>query len=122
MPQKPTAQKLAVLRKRPEFLAIAATGQKWASPGLVLQLGPQKTEQTQRYGLTATTKIGNAVIRNRARRRLRALACEILPHYASPLHDYVLIARPATVTRDFDDLRKDLLTALQKLGVLRKDA
>jgi len=69
-----------------------------------------------RYGLTASGKVGIAVIRNRARRRLRALAVEVLPPHAAPGHDYVLIARGTTITRDFSDLRGDLTTALQKLG------
>lgn len=109
--------KLTVLRRRSEFLAVANTGKKWVAPGVILQLGPPKTDALLRYGLTATTKIGNAVIRNRARRRLRALAFEILPPHASALHDYVLIARATTITRDHADLKKDLITALKKLGV-----
>lgn len=112
---------MTVLRRRAEFLEVAKTGKKWVAPGLIMQLGPLKNTDTAksapRYGLTATTKIGNAVIRNRARRRLRALAFELLPIHASPQYDYVLIARAATVARDFDELRKDLTTALKKLGV-----
>ena len=63
---------LSVLRKRAEFLA-AAQGKKCVMPGLILQLGamPNKEDTGIRYGLTASSKVGNAVIRNRARRRLR---------------------------------------------------
>lgn len=101
---------------------MAKTGKKWVSPGFIMQLGaPRKAENpSPRYGLTATTKIGNAVIRNRARRRLRALAVEIFPLYAAPDHDYVLIARAVTVTRSYDELKKDLVTALKKLDVYRE--
>ncbi len=115
-------QNLTVLRRRAEFLAVAKTGKKWVAPGLIMQLGsPRKTGiPAPRYGLTATTKIGNAVIRNRARRRLRALAFEVFPQHASPDHDYVLIARATTVTRDYAELKKDLVTALKKLGVWRE--
>jgi ribonuclease P protein component len=114
--------KLTVLRRRAEFLAVAQTNKKWVATGLILQLGPKKTETADtkpslRYGLTATTKIGNAVVRNRARRRLRALAFEILPPHASNQHDYVLIARATTAIRDHSDLKKDLITGLKKLGV-----
>jgi ribonuclease P protein component len=109
--------KLTVLRRRPEFLEVAKTGKKWVALGLILQVGPLKTDPNLRYGLTATTKIGNAVIRNRARRRLRALAFDVLPGHASPQHDYVLIARAATATRNFVELTKDLTTALKNLGV-----
>jgi len=108
------------MRHRAEFLAVAATGKKWVANGLILQLGPQKAEPQLRYGLTATTKIGNAVIRNRARRRLRALAFDFLTVHASPQHDYVLIARATTATRDHAELKKDMVTALKKLGVWRE--
>lgn len=73
------------------------------------------TSDVVRYGLTASGKIGNAVKRNKARRRMRALAVEILPQAKSG-HDYVLIARVTTGTRKFEDLRQDLMTALKKLG------
>ena len=66
-----------------------------------------------RVGFTASKKIGNAVLRNRAKRRLRALVREVLPPLANPGWDYVLVARPeATVTRDFAALRDDLRAAL----------
>ena len=69
-----------------------------------------------RFGLTASKKIGNAVIRNRARRRLRALAREILPLHGLPGWDYVLVGRPeATVSRDFAALRADLVRALGRV-------
>ena len=107
---------IATLRRRPEFLAVAASGRKWAAPGLILQMGlPRESSAPARYGLTASSKVGGAVVRNRARRRLRALAVEILPHHAAA-RDYVLIARSTTATRAFSDLRQDLVTALRKLG------
>jgi ribonuclease P protein component len=65
-----------------------------------------------RVGFTATRKIGNAVIRNRARRRLREAAAAILPVAASPGHDYVLIARSGTIDRPYDKLLADLRAAL----------
>ncbi len=69
-----------------------------------------------RYGLTASKKIGNAVIRNRVRRRLRAVAEEILPHAQLPPCDIVIIARPkVTLTRPFDDLKQDLRWSLSRL-------
>jgi ribonuclease P protein component len=110
---------LAVLRKREDFLAAARQGKKWVAPGLILQMGAARKDDTAsqiRYGLTASGKVGIAVIRNRARRRLRALAVEVLPPHAAPGRDYVLIARAATITRNFSDLREDLTIALRKLG------
>ncbi|MDD5586702.1 MAG: ribonuclease P protein component [Alphaproteobacteria bacterium] len=131
MPRKPD---IMTLKKRSEFLAVAASGKKWAMPGLVLQVKkhslpapvaeePAANENKKaeaprmRYGLTASKKVGNAVCRNRAKRRLRALANEILVAHAAPAHDYVLIARPAAVTRDYTDLRDDFVTALKRLKV-----
>ena len=108
-----------ILRKRAEFLAVASTGKKWVAPGLILQIGPpHDAGPVIRYGLTASKKVGNAVTRNRARRRLRALAVEILPH-AAPEHNYVLIAREATPKRVFADLRQDLINGLKRMKVWR---
>ena len=111
--------KLQILRKRAEFLAVAASGKKWVAPSFILQIGAAREATTSiRYGLTATKKIGNAVIRNRARRRLRALAAELLPH-ASPDHDYVLIARDGAVTAAFDVMRQDMIKGMKRMKVWR---
>ena len=77
---------LEILRKRAEFLAVASSGKKWVAPGFILQIGPARTsDEAIHYGLTASRKVGNAVTRNRSRRRLRALATEIMP-LAIPEH------------------------------------
>lgn len=68
-----------------------------------------------RLGLTVTKKIGNAVRRNRIRRRLREAARQILPQYGSAGCDYVLIARPAAYDRNFEALLDDLKWALLTL-------
>jgi ribonuclease P protein component len=108
-----------VLRKRAEFLAVAASGKKWVAPGFILQIGPPRPATPSiHYGLTASRKVGNAVIRNRCRRRLRALAVELLPH-ATPEHDYVLIARPTTAEHDFADMRRDMIKGMQRMKVWR---
>ena len=65
-----------------------------------------------RVGFTASRKVGNAVARNRAKRRLRAAAQAILPTEARPRTDYVLVARPATLVRPFEALLRDLAAAL----------
>jgi ribonuclease P protein component len=72
-----------------------------------------------RLGFTATKKIGNAVARNRARRRLRAAAAETLLGSAPDAVDLVLIARRETINRPYADLKNDLSAALHRLGVLR---
>lgn len=72
-------------------------------------------EATIRVGFTASRKVGKAVVRNRARRRLKAVAREILPLFALPGHDYVLIARAGTVDRPYPALIRDLKKALKRL-------
>ena len=95
-------------------------------PGLVLQALTRGDEDpaggTIRYGLTASRKVGGAVLRNRARRRLRALAREILPVAGRPGTDYVLIARAATPTRPYAALRADLERALARVARPRSGA
>jgi ribonuclease P protein component len=125
-PRKGEGTKLSVLKKRAEFLAVAAHGKKWVTQSFIIQLAPRPEVETPsdpaaiRYGLTASGKVGNAVLRNRCRRRLRALVHEILPRHAAPAYAYVLIARAATATRDYADLKKDLLWALKKTGAYRE--
>jgi ribonuclease P protein component len=114
------SRKLEILRQRNQFLSVAASGKKWVAPGFILQIGEtHETSPLVRYGLTATRKIGNAVTRNRAKRRLRALAFQILPH-ACREHDYVLVARPTTPTCDFASLQDDLTKGLKKLKLWRE--
>jgi len=109
------------LKTRRQFLRVAAGKRKWAAPGLVLQVAPQPPEDraendAPRYGLTVSRRVGNAVTRNRARRRLRAVAEEVLPLHAAHGRDYVLIGRQTTPGRDFEALRGDLEKGLRRLG------
>lgn len=104
------------LKKRPEFVRAAKRGRSKATPGLVLQVF-RRQDGPVRVGYTASKKVGNAVVRNRARRRLRAVVGETVPKHASPSHDYVLIARARTVERPFTALSKDLEMALKHLNV-----
>lgn len=118
--------RLEVLKERRDFLRVAAARRKWAMPGLVLQVAPAPdavaADDLMRFGLTASRKVGNAVRRNRARRRLRALAMDVLRTRAQAGFDYVLIARHATPERGYDALIGDLKTALAKLKVTRPRA
>jgi ribonuclease P protein component len=122
----PKPAKLERLKKRADFLRVAAARNKWVSPGIVVQARQRppgdssprdcSTDKPIRVGFTTSRKVGNAVARNRARRRLRALAAQLLPRAGAPGHDYVLIGRRATVSRPFEALRGDLETALAKLA------
>jgi len=113
------------LKRRHEFLRIARGGGRCAMPGLVLQVYKQQTLDQNggtgaiQVGFTVTKKVGNSVIRNRARRRLRAAAHVVIQKHAAQGHDYVIIGRGATPQRKFDALVKDLESALQKLGKWR---
>lgn len=104
------------MRTRREFLRTAA-GQRQPRKGLMLQARPRAPDAASepiRVGFTCTKKVGNAVTRNRAKRRLRAAAQEELRAHGRPGWDYVLIGRPGvTVTRDFGALCADLRSALQ---------
>ncbi|HYB09725.1 MAG TPA: ribonuclease P protein component [Alphaproteobacteria bacterium] len=118
------AAALGRLKRRPEFLRVAAGRRKWVAPGLILQAYKRSDADPAvepagliRLGLTASRKVGNAVARNRARRRLREAARRLLPGGAKPGYDLVVIARGETLRRSFADLVDDLATALRRLGV-----
>ena len=114
------------LKRRAEFLRVAASRRKWAAPGLILQAAPAEPQDdkasahTIRVGFTCSKKVGNAVARNRAKRRLRAAAREILALEAAPRHDYVLIGRTETLRRPYALLLQDLRTALKRVGAPAK--
>lgn len=111
--------KLGRLKRRPQFLRVAK-GARWAMPGLVLQGSPTPEEEreadTCRLGFTASRKVGNAVRRNRAKRRLRAAAAEIMPAKARAGMDYVLVARRETPERAWPALVQDLEAALARVN------
>jgi ribonuclease P protein component len=107
------------LKKRADFLRVAAVRRNWAATGMVLQAAAQNetaVEDSMRVGFTATKKVGNAVKRNRIKRRLRAVASEILPEHAQPGWDYVLIGRKNTLDRSYIELKSDLQRALIKVA------
>ena len=72
-----------------------------------------------RVGFTASKKVGNAVVRNRAKRRLRAVVDHLAGAHAAPGRDYVLIARRDTNDRAYDGLERDFESALKRLGAWR---
>ena len=110
-----TSPSIARIKARRDFLR-AARGKTVSMPGLVLQARARRVpEGPPRAGFTVTKKVGNAVTRNRARRRLKAAAAQVLPGRAKPGWDYVLIGRTQTLTRAFPLLISDLEGALSKL-------
>jgi ribonuclease P protein component len=103
-----------ILRQRADFLR-AASARRQGTGGFLLQARERGDDSPAlRVGFTASKKIGNAVARNRAKRRLRAMMREVLPRDGRPGWDYVLVARPgATISRDFRALIADLDFALR---------
>ncbi|SFF83383.1 ribonuclease P protein component [Novosphingobium sp. CF614] len=108
-----------VLTRRSDFLA-ANRGLRVARPGFVL-LANANRGQGRRAGITVTKKIGNAVVRNRMKRRFRALLREVLPAHGLADTDHVLIGRETGVEREFSLLREELVAALARAGAGKGD-
>jgi ribonuclease P protein component len=102
------------LLKRRDFLA-AAKAPAVSMPGVVIQSRKRDDAAPARVGFTCTKKLGNAVMRNRIRRRMKEAARLSMHEIALPAHDYVLIGRISAENRDFELLRKDIISALTKL-------
>jgi ribonuclease P protein component len=86
------------------------------TPGFVLLVRDRKdSDAAMRVGFTVTKKIGGAVVRNRMKRRFRALACEVVPARGIPGADHVMIGRSKGIERDFAQLRSELAGALDRL-------
>ena len=122
---------LAIMRKRADFLA-ANRGLRIARPGFVLLVRPNSESDNssdarpgqqlgKRYGITVTKKIGNAVVRNRMKRRFRELLRAALPERGLPDHDHVLIGREGGIERDFALLGEELAHALERAAAGKGD-
>jgi ribonuclease P protein component len=105
------------LKHRAEFLLVAARGRKTAMPGLVLQVLQRGDDGPLRLGFTVTRKVGNAVVRNRTRRRLKEAARLLLREHPASGADLVVVGRDSTRTRDFALLMQDLRKAMEKSGL-----
>ena len=102
------------LKRRAEFLAVAGKGAKAPMPGLVLQFMPRGDDAPFRVGFTVTKKVGNAVVRNRTKRRLREAVRLALDPDLERGFDIVVIGRDKTAARPFTDLMEDVRKALAR--------
>ncbi len=104
-----------VLKKRADFLRVGSVNKKVSTKTLVL-LAAENEIGIIRVGYTVSKKTSKlAVERNKIKRRLRAIARELIPQYAKPKTDYVIIGKRDALTRNFSDLKGDLKYALKKL-------
>lgn len=110
---------LVTLTRRADFVAANARARRRSTAGFTLQArarGDADPDTAVRVGFTCSKKVGNAVARNRAKRRLRAAACEVLTRDGLPGWDYVLIGRPRqTAALPFSQLTADLAAALGRI-------
>ncbi len=102
------------LKRRAEFLAVAGKGAKAPMPGLVLQFMPRDDDAPFRVGFTVTKKVGNAVVRNRTKRRLREAVRLALNPETERGFDMVVIGRDKTAARPFPDLIEDVRRGLAR--------
>ena len=108
------------LRQRADFLAAAA-GAKAPSSTFVLQMRPRREDGPVRVGFTVTKKVGNAVERNRIRRRLREVVRLSPPSHMRPGHDYVLIGRRAALSAPFERIEQEFDRALRRVHTAPAD-
>ena len=117
------ALRIQRLTRRPEFLAVAATSLRYATRSVVVQARPADQGGdpgvAARFGFTATRKLGGAVQRNRARRRLKAAAAALAPAHAKAGTDYVFVARAGVFDRSWPDLLRDMAQAMDRAPVTR---
>lgn len=117
------------LKRRSEFLRVAGARRKAVVRGLILQARRHAASDRSsgpvppiRVGFTVSRKVGNAVARNRARRRLRAAVELVMPAHAKDGHDFVVIGRAETLRRPFAALVADLKAALERLDAIDEGA
>jgi ribonuclease P protein component len=125
------------LKRREDFLRVAAARRRWVTPAFILQARERSREDTAavassaaasnpasvdrtirevRVGFTVSRKVGNAVVRNRVRRRLRSAVAAVLPERATPGYDFVLVGRVGGLTHPYDRILHDLTVALGQIG------
>lgn len=112
-----TSKRVPTLKKRSDFLRLR-TGKRVSTTSIVVEAkaieGPNE-RHTPSVGYTVTKKVGNAIVRNRIKRRLRACVAQVFFDKSKPNYDYVIIGKKAALTRNFTSILKDLEQALDQL-------
>ncbi len=111
---------LVTIKKRKDFLRLTQHGHKFVTSSFIMLMLPEDSQSAgvegMRIGYTVTKKMGNAVVRNRIKRRFREAASQVMPQKAKPGHVYVLIARHSALQCPFSTLLRDLDFALTRIG------
>ena len=114
---------LVTLKKRAEFVVIRG-GFRWSGPSFLIECKSRpfqsKVGESPRFGFVVTKKLGNAVLRNRIRRRLKSAVNELAPEFADPTCDYVIVARKPALDCEFQIIRNDMKAAFKKLKSRQK--
>jgi ribonuclease P protein component len=118
--KKSDIKSLGRLKKRSDFLWIQQSSkeknQKWVSKGFIIELA-ENNGLGVRYGLTVSKRVSKlAVLRNRTKRRLKSVSCDVLPKFTHHNIDIVLIGRVSTAERTYEELQRDLIWCLKRLG------
>ncbi len=120
--KKSQSKLLSRIKNRSDFLKMNKEAKRWVSHGLTIQAMSNNLDE-MRIGFTVTKRIEpSAVKRNRIKRRLRAIAADILPLHAKPSCDYVLIGRKLTSTRPYETLQEDLKWCLKKMDFAQEES
>lgn len=108
--------RISRLKQRAEFVHLTKNGRKWVTPTLILQQAPNASfPDLCRVGFTTSKMLGNAVVRNRIRRRLREAVRAVFPQKAQAGQDYVLIGRKDALAADYAKILSDLRFALKRI-------
>ena len=107
---------LKTIKKRIDFVKISKKGKRFFTQGFILQKYKRdfsSKENTARVGFTITKKIGNAVVRNKIKRRFRAIIKEVLNNYLKKNYDYVIIANKKSLVMNYKELRIDVIKVIK---------
>ena len=107
---------LKTIKKRIDFVKISKKGKRFFTQGFILQKYKRdfsSKENTARVGFTITKKIGSAVVRNKIKRRFRAIIKEVLNNYLKKNYDYVIVANKKSLVMDYKELKKDVIKVIK---------